>query len=164
MTNAFEMLGIKQIKPTKTRKNGEQNMEAYFAIRKERRVENGRMSVVVNVDSDYLKSINWDLKVDRVNIGSNGTLMLIEPSADGSYAITSTENQNINKTTPTNRPMNRMSRSEIKIQWREDICKLPKQNGRWEIKLQTIASNDRTAIMFTIPNEIYIEKNSNNPV
>lgn len=150
-SSAFELLNIKRVLPTR-RKSGLDQAESYFAVREEK---NGRMSVVMNFPSEYLKSLGWDLTKDRVNLGSNGTLILLEPAIEGSYAVCSSEKYSA---IDPNQKVMRSTRSEIKIQWREDICKEPKGAGRWKIQPQPIPSGSRTAIMFPLPNlqEVFV--------
>lgn len=133
-----EQLGFKRIKPK--RSTGQvTNSANWLSVRIDSKE---RMSLAFSFDKQFLEQQGWISEKMRVNITSNGKIVIFELNAEGDYALSGEKGTD---------------RVECKITWQEEICKKPQTKERFDIQYTPMNSKGVKRLAMVLPSVLVNE-------
>lgn len=129
-----EQLGFKVITP-----RGNSNMVSNSTWISVRIDSSNRISLAFSFDVKQLEKEGWNNEKIRVNLISNGKIIIFELDENGHYALSGEKNTN---------------RLECKISWQKDICKKPTHKERFAIEYIPMNSKGIKRLALNLPLEL----------
>lgn len=143
LKNAVDMqekLGFKRISPKRKAGNSNTSSSNWLSVRMDAK---GRTSLAFGFDKKLLEKEDWWSEKIRVNISSNGRIVIFELDPNGDYALSGEKGTD---------------RLECKITWKQEICKKPEVKERYEVEYVPMNSKGIKRLALYLPSKLSIEE------
>lgn len=134
LKNAIELkeqLGFKTITPRRNLNLGINS--SWLSIRID---SSETISLAFSFNIKQLEKEGWKSEKLRVNLSSNGKIVILELDENGMYALSGGKNSN---------------RRECRLTWQKDICKKPTKKEKFDIEYIPMNSNGVKRFVLNLP-------------
>lgn len=143
LKNAVELqekLGFKRIIPKRSTGYSNHRGSNWLSVRMDSK---NRTSLAFSFDKELLEKEGWWGDKIRVNITSNGRIVIFELNPEGDYALSGEKGTD---------------RVECKITWQSEICKKPEAKERYGIEYVPMNSKGIKRLVLFLPAKLVEEE------